>query len=166
MTAWHWAFIQDCKSVSPDALKWPEQNAGQVLEHSQKACLHFVRRRHICNPKKCASSAEHSCRMHCMVTLQAFKKAVRTLWREEMGTLKNVALVCQAAHMFRRDTAMYNCTLYTHKCACTVCYTTSVQHRVEKQLAALFPWEEGKKKKKRTRKNHPYNRCSHFYAEE
>lgn len=61
--------------------------------------------------------------------------------------MKNVALV-HVMRMFGRDIAMYNCTLYTHNCARTVCYTTSVQHKVEKQLAALFFLEEGKKKKK------------------
>lgn len=51
--------------------------------------------------------------------------------------MKNVALV-HIVRMFGKDIAMYNCTLYMHNCARTVCYTTSVQHKVEKQLAALF----------------------------
>lgn len=103
-----------------------------------------------------------------MVVLQSnFKglnKKLCECWeRKEMGALYSVAVV-YVMHEFGRQFVMYNCTLYTHKYTCTVCCTTSVQHQVEKYVAALFPWKEGKRK--RTRKNHPYNHCSHFYESE
>lgn len=50
-----------------------------------------------------------------------------------------IGVLSYIGHDFERFVfVIYNCTLYMHKCACTTCCTASVQHQVEKQLAALF----------------------------